>query len=332
VKLAVACLLAAALAAGCGSTSEVREPDLVIRGASPRPADTGEGSEDQRITIAVVTHGQASSAFWSIVRNGIEAGSRQMDVQVNYRAPDVYDVDTMSDLIDAAVATEPDGLVVSIPSEAIAPAIRRAVAAGIPVVSINSGSEVAGRIGTLAHVGQPEAVAGVKAGRRLAATGARNALCVNQEPGNDGLDRRCAGFSRAMGEAGGRARVLAVDDKDVPQTRRRLATASAADGVDAVLTLNNTVAEIATEVAPRRVRLATFDYSPKVLEALRSGRIRFAVDQQPYLQGYLPIVFLAERERYGLFPAQGEVIPTGPNFVTRETAAQAARLSQLGIR
>ena len=145
-------------------------------------------------------------------------------------------------------------------------------------------------------------------------------------------DSRCAGFARAMREAGGTSRVLAVDDKDVQATRRRLAAASAGEGVDAVLTLNNTGAEIATEVVPRRVRLATFDYSPQVLEALRGGRILFAVDQQPYLQGYLPIVFLAERERYGLFPAQGEVIPTGPSFVTRETAAQAARLSQLGIR
>ena len=332
MRLAAACALAAVLAAGCGSTSEVREPDLVIRGAAPRPADSGERSEDQRITIAVVTHGQASSAFWTIVRNGIEAGSRQMDVQVNYRAPDVYDVGTMRDLIDAAVATEPDGLVVSIPSEAVAPSIQRAVRAGIPVVSINSGSDVSRRVGTLAHIGQPEEVAGLKAGRRLAATGARNALCVNQEPGNDGLDRRCAGFGRAMRAAGGTSRVLAVDDKDVPGTRRRLARASAVEGVDAVLTLNNTGAEIATDVVPRRVRLATFDYSPKVLEALRSGRILFAVDQQPYLQGYLPIVFLAERKRYGLFPAQGEVIPTGPSFVTRETAAQAARLSQLGIR
>jgi simple sugar transport system substrate-binding protein len=83
---------------------------------------------------------------------------------------------------------------------------------------------------------------------------------------------------------------------------------------------------------PERVKLATFDYSPEVLTALRSGRIEFSVDQQPYLQGYLPVVVLAERARYGLFPAQGKVIPTGPNFVTRDTAAQAERLSALGIR
>jgi simple sugar transport system substrate-binding protein len=338
VRPRAACLAAAALvalapaAAGCGSTSEVREPDLVISGATPSPRDSGREREDDRTTIAVVTHGQASSAFWTIVRNGIDAAERQMNVEVDYRAPDVYDVETMGELIDAAVASEPDGLVVSIPSAELAPAIRRAVAAGIPVVSINSGSDASRRLRTLAHIGQPEETAGYKAGRRLVAAGASNALCVNQEPGNEGLDRRCAGFARALREAGGVSRVLAVDDNELAEARRHLADAASRDGVDAVMTLNNAVGELAAESIPRHVVLATFDYSPGVVEGLQSGRIEFAVDQQPYLQGYLPIVFLAEFDRYGLFPAQGEVIPTGPSFVTRENAAQAARLSRLGIR
>jgi simple sugar transport system substrate-binding protein len=332
-RTAVALAAAALTAASCGSTSEVREPDLVVSGTTPAPA-VGERApdRDQETTIAVVTHGQASSQFWAIVRNGIDAAERQMDVQVDYRAPDVYDVQTMAGLIDAAVAREPDGLVVSIPADELAPAIRRAVEAGIPVVSINSGSDVSRRLGTLAHIGQPEEKAGYEAGKRLVAAGAANALCVNQERGNAGLDRRCAGFDRALREIGGSSRVLGVDDKDLAATRRRLADAASQDGVDAVLTLNSTVGAIAAESAPRRVVLGTFDYSPDVLAAVTSGRIEFAVDQQPYLQGYLPIVLLSERARYGLFPAEGEVIPTGPSFITRENAAQADRLSQLGIR
>jgi simple sugar transport system substrate-binding protein len=331
MRLAATCLLAVAVLAGCGGTTEVREPDVVIEGVGPQRAQRPD-DEDTRIDIRVVTHGQASSAFWTIVRNGIEAGSRQMDVRVTYRAPDVYDVGTMGQMIDDAVAAEPDGLVVSIPSDDLEAPIRRAVKAGIPVVSINSGSDLSRRVGALAHVGQPEAEAGYKAGRRLVAANARDAVCVNHEIGNAGLDRRCAGFARAMRQAGGAARVLAVDTKDVEETRRRLARASARPGLDAMLTLNITSGEIAAEAVPRDVRLATFDYSPTVLAQVRSGRIAFAVDQQPYLQGYLPIVFLAERARYGLFPAQGEVVPTGPNFVTRENAAQAERLSLLGIR
>jgi simple sugar transport system substrate-binding protein len=335
VSRAAARLAAAVLAlavGGCGTAAQVREPDLVVRGATPGPADADEAAADDEVTIAVVTHGQASSQFWTIVRNGIDAAERQMDVDVEYRSPDVYDIRTMTRLIDTAVARDPDGLVVSIPDDALAAPIRRAIRAGIPVVSINSGSDVARRVGTLAHIGQPEEIAGYRTGQRLASEGARSVLCVNQEPGNEGLDRRCAGVARAMREAGGRSRVLGVDDNDRALTRLALLDATSGGDADTVLTLNNAVGEIAAQSVPRRVRLATFDYSPAVLAGIRSGRIAFAVDQQPYLQGYLPVVFLAERERYGLFPAQGEVVPTGPSFVTRETAAQAARLSRLGIR
>jgi simple sugar transport system substrate-binding protein len=147
-----------------------------------------------------------------------------------------------------------------------------------------------------------------------------------------GLDRRCAGFARAIRAAGGETRVLAVDTKDLAETRRRVAEASSRPGIEAVLALNNTGGEVAAEAVPRDVRIGTFDFTPAVLRAIRAGRMEFAVDQQPYLQGYLPVVFLAERARYGLFPAQGEVVPTGPNFITRDNAAQAERLSLLGIR
>jgi simple sugar transport system substrate-binding protein len=126
--------------------------------------------------------------------------------------------------------------------------------------------------------------------------------------------------------------VLAVDDKDLKATRRKLIDAAAEPGIDAMLLLNNSVAEVAAASVPRRVVLGTFDFSPGVLAAVRTGRLEFAVDQQPYLQGFLPIVFLAERARYGLFPAQGEVVPTGPSFVTAKNAAQVERLSSLGIR
>ena len=328
-----ALLLALALLAGCGGARETREPDVVVRESTPADESPVTGGGDADVHIWVVTHGQASSAFWTIVRNGIEAARRQMGVELTYRSPDVYDVGTMRELIDEAVASRPDGLVVSIPSPELEAPIRAAVDAGIPVVSINSGSEIARRAGTLAHVGQPEELAGYKAGKRLARAGAHTALCVNHEVGNLGLDRRCAGFARALKEAGGSSRVLAIDTtKDLDAAREKLRQASGRPGVDAVLTLNNQGGEMAAEVAPAGSVLGTFDYSPKVLRAVRTGRMEFAVDQQPYLQGYLPVVFLAERARYGLFPAQGDVVATGPNFVTAATAEQAERLSEQGIR
>jgi simple sugar transport system substrate-binding protein len=331
-------LAVAGAAAGCGEATEVREPDLVARGASPAAgaggsADGGDSERDAaRVQIAVVTHGQASDAFWTIVKNGIDAAARQADVSVDYRSPDVFSVDRMRLLVDEAVARKPDGLIVSLPSEGLLPSVRAAVDAGIPVVSINSGSDFYRRAGAIAHIGQPEDRAGLAAGERMVRAGVRRGLCVNQEVGNEGLDLRCAGFARALRRVGGRSRVLAVDTKDLAETRRRISAAMTEERIDGVLTLNNASGEAALSVLPADVELATFDMNPLILQAVRRGRMLFAVDQQPYLQGYLPVVFLTELARHGIFPAQGDVIPTGPNFVTEETASQAIRLSQQGIR
>jgi simple sugar transport system substrate-binding protein len=336
IAFALAAMLVLALGA-CGKTTVVREPSVVVTGGEAGSGAPQPPREAAGVRIAVVTHGQASSPFWAIVRNGVEAAARQMDVVVDYRAPDVYSVARMTTLIDQAVATRPDGLVVSIPEPAVAPAIRRATRSGIPVVSINSGAEVYRRLGVLAHVGQPEDRAGLQAGRRLAAAGVRRALCVNQEVGNAALDRRCRSFAEAMRAAGGTARVVSINLKNTTATQRSLTRAIASPAVDGVLTLNTGGAQAALDaiVATNRedeVPLGTFDISPDVLDAVRVGRISFAIDQQAYLQGYLPIMLLGQYARYGLFAAQGDVIPTGPHFVTRANAAQAIRLSRRGIR
>jgi len=329
----------AVLIGGCGTAAHVRERDLVSAGPSASAAQR-DGARDRRrggVRIAVVTHGQASSGFWAIVRNGIDAAARQTDVTVNYRSPDIYSVASMRRLIDQAVATRPDGLVVSIPTPALGGAIRRAVRAGIPVVSINSGSDTFRRLGVLAHVGQEEGPAGAAAGRRLAADGVRHALCVNHEVGNAGPDERCAAFMRAIRAAGGTARQIAVTLQDEPGTRRRLTAALGDPSVDGILTLSSDAAEAVLPILRAsgragRVEVGTFDLSPEVLRAVRDGRLRFAIDQQAYLQGYLPVVMLGQLARYGLFAAQGEVVATGPHFVTRATADQAIQLSQRGIR
>jgi simple sugar transport system substrate-binding protein len=319
------------LPAGCGQRTVVREPAVRVSG-TPAPAAAGRPVPAGTVRIAVVTHGQASSPFWAIVRNGVDAASHDLDVLVDYRAPDVYSLQRMSALIDQAVASRPDGLVVSIPEPGLAPAIRRAARAGIPVVSINSGSAIFKRLGVLAHVGQLEDRAGFQAGQRLARAGVRRAVCVNQQIGNVGLDERCAGLERAMRAAGGSSRVLGVDDQssDAPEVIARAVTAARATGVLADNATSGLAA--AKGLAGRGVTTGTFDLGPDVLAAVLDGRIAFAVDQQPYLQGYLPIQMLAQRARYGLFPAQGDVIATGPHFVTQADAAQALALSRRSIR
>jgi simple sugar transport system substrate-binding protein len=335
-------LLAAAAAAlaACGSTTEVREPDVVVRGGTPQapvaPARTDSPRRADAVRIAVVTHGQASSPFWVTVRNGIDAAARQVDASVSYRSPDTYSVPRMRALVDSAVDARPDGLVVSLPSVGLAGSVRRAVRAGIPVISINSGSDISRRMDVLTHVGQPEARAGRTAGERLARAGVRRALCVIHEPGNAGLDARCTAFGRALRRAGGRSEVLPVDVQDRAGTRQQIDRAIRDRRADGVLTLNTDSAEAALDATRSartgRVRLATFDLSGRVLEAVRDGRMRFAVDQQAYLQGYLPIMLLTQRIRYGLFPGEGEVVATGPSLVTRANAAQVIRLSNRGIR
>jgi simple sugar transport system substrate-binding protein len=329
-------LLTVLTLAACGSTTVVREPDVDVPDA-PRPATADArrpAAEGGAVRISVVTHGQASSAFWAIVRNGVEAAAKQMDVVVNYRAPDVYSLRRMEELIDEAVASRPDGLVVSFPETGLSEAIRRAVRAGVPVVSINSGSDVAAKLGVLAHVGQPEERAGLEAGRRLVRAGARRVLCVNQQIGNQGLDDRCTGLARALRAAGGSSRVLGVDDMDAT-TPRRIATVLRRERIDGVLALNSLSGLQAVQAAKATrpgLPVGVFDLAPDVLQAVKAGDVLFAVDQQAYLQGYLPIVLLSERARYGLFPAQGDVLPTGPNFVTRGEVDRVIELSRRSIR
>jgi simple sugar transport system substrate-binding protein len=332
MKRAVVVLIAL-LVAGCGEKTVVRERGLTVAADTPSATRAPEAPKPEgAVRIAVVTHGQASSKFWAIVRNGVEAASRTLDVLVDYQAPDVYSVPRMSQLIDDAVASRPDGLVVSIPEPGLAPAIRRAVKAGIPVVSINSGASLFKRLGVLAHVGQLEDRAGLESGRRLARAGVRRALCVNQQIGNTGLDERCAGLARAMREVGGESHVLGVDDQS-PETPKRIAAAVAQRGATGVLCANSLSGLAAVKgLAGQKVQIGTFDLGPDVLAAVQAGRMAFAVDQQAYLQGYLPIEMLTQRARYGLFPAQGDVIATGPHFVTQADAAQAIELSRQSIR
>jgi simple sugar transport system substrate-binding protein len=336
---ALAVIVGALGLAGCGKTSTVHESSLVVRGEPTTARDARPGVPDGRgdsVRIVVITHGQASSPFWVIVRNGVEAAARQMDVLVTYRAPDVYSLPRMKAMVEQAIASRPDGLVVSLPEPGIGPAVRHAVKAGIPVVTINSGSDVSHRLGVLAHVGQPEHRAGLVAGRRLAAAGVRRALCVNQQIGNLGLDARCDGLAEALRAAGGRSTILGVDDQSTA-TPKRIAAVIARDRIDGVLTLNSTTAGEALQAVKgasgaRTVRVATFDLGPDVLRAVHDGRLMFAVDQQAYLQGYLPVALLTQRARYGLFPDEGGVIATGPHFVTRANAAQAIELSRRSIR
>ncbi|MEZ5535408.1 MAG: sugar ABC transporter substrate-binding protein [Thiolinea sp.] len=288
-------------------------------------------AQAEDVNIAVVVHGQANDAFWTVVKNGVEAAGKDMGVNVDYRSPETFNMVEMSSLIDAAVNQEPDGLVVSIPDgDALGESIKKAVDAGIPVISMNSGSNVSAELGALLHVGQEEFDAGKKAGAKLKEMGGTKALCVNHEVGNVALDQRCAGFAEGFGSA----EVLPTtnDPADV-KSKVKAALEKDAD-VDTILTLGagsaGEPALAAIEESGREIKAGTFDMSANYLKAVADGKAAFCIDQQQYLQGYLPVTFLAMNARYGLMP--GGNVPSGPNLITQEKAAQVVELSAQGIR
>ena len=302
------------------------------------PGGEKSAHEPDPVRLIFVTHGQASDPFWSIVQNGARRAAQDVGAIVEYQAPESFDMVTMGQLIDAAVASNPDGLVVSIPDAvALGGPIRSALDAGIPVISINSGNDVAKQLGVLVHVGQTEYEAGYAGGERMAAAGIKNAFCVNAEVGNLALDLRCQGFSNAMASAGSKVEVLAVELADPTETKQRiLAALTSNPDVDGLFTLGPTGALPALgalgEAGGREnVRLATFDLSPEILTAIENGEIMFAIDQQPYLQGYLPVVLLTLYLRNNNTLAN-DVVRTGPGFVTAENVAQLRELTRRGTR
>jgi simple sugar transport system substrate-binding protein len=289
--------------------------------ASTAPSGGGGGADRSGILIEVVTHGQASDPFWSIFKNGVDQGGKDMGVKVEYAAPDTFDMVKMASLIDAAVAKKPQGLVVSIPdATALGPSIQKAVAAGIPVISANSGSDAYAALGVLTHVGQDEGIAGEKAGALMKAAGVTNALCINQEVGNAGLDARCAGFEKGLA---GTSKVVQVDLKDPTGAQQAIAAAIQSDpSLNGVLALGPTgsaptLAAMKQLNLGSKIKLATFDLSKDVLAAIKAGDMLFAIDQQQYLQGYLPIVFLTYDKLYGLVPGGGQPVLTGPGIVDK---------------
>jgi simple sugar transport system substrate-binding protein len=286
--------------------------------------------------IIIVTHGQAADTFWLIVRNGAEAAAEDTRSDVEYRSPEKFDPVAMSKLIDDAVASKPDGLIVSIPDAAIlSPSIRAAVAAKIPVISINSGMEVSRQLGCLMHIGQQDESAGKKAGERLKAAGVKNAVILNQELGNSGLEQRIKGFREGFEGPFHHLQVLPVTMvfKECLQVVSNYIAKY--PSVDGIVALGPVAAEPALQALDqaeslRKIKLCVFDISPAIIQALVKKQIEFAIDQQEWLQGYLPVVFLANYVKYGCI-LQNDLILTGPSFVTPENAQKVVNLLSLGF-
>ena len=277
----------------------------------------------------MVTHTQGTDPFWPVVEKGGKDAAAAMGVDFEYNFAPSGDMADMAKLIEAATATNPDGIIVSLPDpDALGNAIRGATSAGIPVITINSGLESYKDVGALMHIGQPERLAGEKAGERAMAEGATNPLCLNQEAFNASLVDRCSGYFDAMGKE-----LNMIDvSTDVAQMKTRTAAALQADpSIDSLLATGPHVCEAAAEAADEvgaDVHLSCFDMTPGVINLIKSGDVKYTIDQQQRLQGYMPVVVLhLYNTNAGMLP--GSNIPSGPGFVDASNASAVAE--QAGV-
>ena len=286
----------------------------------------------ENLTFSVITHASAGDEFWDRVESGARQAAADYGVTVLWSSDS--DPGGQSLLIQQAIAAESDGIVVSIANpDGLASAISQAVAAGIPVVSINSGLEVWRDFGAITHVGQSETIAGTAAGTELAALGATNGICIIHEAGNIGLQERCAAAAAAMG---GRLDTLQVDGGNPAAIASTVSARLQTDPtIDAVLALQGAVgvqAAAATAAAGSDAVVATFDISTNVLHDVINGSLAFAIDQQPYVQGFMSITALYLRATNGNVVGGGEAIYSGPALVTIDNAAQILQYAELGTR
>lgn len=291
---------------------------------------------DAGIRVVFVTHGQPSDPYWTIIKNGMNEAAAKLGATVEYDAPGSFDLAQMNALIKNAVASRPDGLVVSIPDEKIlGPAVKAATAAGVPVIIIDSGSpSLAKKLGALFFMGQSEFGAGIEAGHRARELNVRHAVCIDHEVGNVSLEARCHGFSSGLG-----ANVPVLETTLQPgAVERDLAAYLAANPqTDFILGLGTVVAESAIDVvgkvpADQRPQIAAFDISPKVLAAIADGRMLWTIDAQPYLMGYVPVVMFDLLKRYKLQPVVPDgLYATGPSFVGKADAIALQGLAS-GVR
>ncbi len=273
----------------------------------------------------MVTHGEGNDPFWPVVQKGGEDAARAIGADFEYIYTPSADMADMASSIQAAAATSPDGLVISLPDpDSLGPAIKAAVASGVPVITMNSGLESSASLGALMHVGQPEFLAGQSAGARAKAEGATKALCMIQEAYNTALVDRCEGY----GEAVPMEFTDTTSDPATIQTRATAALQSNPD-VDAVLSVGPHVCDAVSKALDdlgMTVHHSCFDLSPAVMDLINAGKVAFTIDQQQRLQGYMPIIVLhLYNNGAGLLP--GANIPSGPGFVDKSNASSVAALA-----
>jgi simple sugar transport system substrate-binding protein len=310
-------LIAALLLSACGGTGKAK-------GASD--------AKSLNLKYAVITHGAPGDAFWDRVKSGAERAGKDYSVKVEYSSD--ADPAKQSQLIDGAVADKVDGIVVSMANpDGLESSVKAAVAAGVPVVTINSGLEKFKEFGAITHIGQSEEIAGTAAGEKLKAANLSNVICVIQEAGNVGLEARCKAAAAALG---GKMTNLQVDGTDDNAVQSTITSKLQADkSIDGVLTLGGQYgvdAVAAVKESGSKAKIATFDLSEDVLAAIKSGKVLFAVDQQPFVQGYEGVSVLYLKSINGNDLGGGQPIYSGPAFITKDNVDSVTKFAANGTR
>jgi len=291
----------------------------------------GAHAQDGKLRFVMVSHAPNSDSWWNTVRNAFKAAGKAMDVDVEYRNPPNGDLANMARIIEQATASRPDGLIVTIADyDVLKRPINKAVELGIPVITINSGTEKqSAELGAKMHVGQPEHYAGLKAGERAKKAGVTKFLCVNHYITNPASVERCQGFAEGLGVKLGDQMIDSGVDPTKIQNKVQAYLRQHPD-TNGILTLgplsaHPTIRAVKELGLDGQVFFATFDLSDQIADAIDNGIINFAIDQQPYLQGYMPVVVLALYDRYGLMPANN--IRSGPGFITKDNLALVKKLA-----
>ncbi|MGW1721890.1 sugar ABC transporter substrate-binding protein [Streptomyces sp. NPDC002306] len=314
--------------AGCSSTGGKRAEDA-------RKAAAAQGRaavNTPRWTFAMITHSGDGDTFWDIVQSGAEQAARKDNINFLYSHDD--EAQQQAQLVDAAVDKRVDGIIVTLAKpDAMKAAVARAEKAGIPVITVNSGSAESAAFGALAHIGQDETVAGEAVGEELNERGRKKAVCVLHEQGNVGHEQRCAGVKKTFD---GQVENLYVNGTNMPDVQSAISAKLQADpDVDTVVTLGAPYADTAVKArqdAGSKAEVDTFDLNAKVAAELRDGTLGFAVDQQPYLQGYEAVDLLWLYRYNADMLGGGKPVLTGPQIITKDQAGELQKYTERGTR
>ncbi len=325
--LTAAALVGALLAAGCSSSSGGKASEDSADGVTAGKADT------PRMTVALITHASPGDTFWDILRKGAEAAAAKDNVKLIYSSDP--SAGTQANLVQNAIDQKVDGIALTAAKpDAMKDVVAKANAAGIPVVGFNSGLDDWKELGMLEYFGQDENIAGQAFGERLNQLGAQHALCVIQEQGQVALEARCAGLKKGFS---GTTDILYVNGTDMPSVKSTITAKLKQDSsIDHVVTLGAPIALTAVQSASDaggKAKVATFDLSKELVQAVKGGSVEFSVDQQPYLQGYLAVDALWLYRTNGNFSGGGTApVLTGPAFITKDNVDQVAGFAAKGTR